>query len=652
MRMRDGRPHDDDGGAREAGRAPGKRTLSEGWTIQRRAGTSAPAAASTGAAKSASAPQGDDPFGLHLGGAALPDPVRLKMETSFGEDFSSVRVHQDSSAASLGALAYARGTDVHFAPGQYDPGSAAGQSLIGHELAHVVQQRAGRVTGVQTKAGVAINSDPALEAEADEMGARAARGEPAPMPGGSGGSAAPVLQGYFVLDPEEMKKVVNHDSTFSGQEAGSDNDNPKSFLDDQSVTNLVQKDTVTALRVSDDGNLAIEDADLVARQAKNFFIAAGLIDGTNEKLEEQGSQYRILADGGTLEVPDHTGNMHTLTRVIAQSATNKEHKGDTLNTPVNCNEMAEDVTGAKGPALKLHTNTKEQLGYSSGSADIATRMSAYVKAYSDTEKDNATRFSWSFYRNDPEAKGKEATGFQYEKRSPPDRITRMFEVTVKTTEDVATFVDLVDTKLPRSTMVRGKDAERRLITIGFGEDRVIGRMEEEPFVALIEARKEIEPLRFPQPPQIDPGLMLEKQGQIGDSYARMDPEDKESVSKKIGINDHANPDIGGAFMINPTGVPDEEDKILDRQKDEKIDAGFPYHWGGVIAKSGADIMTMENYARKDEDGNKKKPVSETRHYFQLYGTPASINDKAETFHQFWSKYFANPLTLSFKNSKK
>lgn len=652
MRMRDGRPHDDDGGAREVGRAPGKRTLSEGWTIQRRAGTSAPAAASTGAATSASAPQGDDPFGLHLGGAALPDPVRLKMETSFGEDFSSVRVHQDGSAASLGALAYARGTDVHFAPGQYDPGSAAGQSLIGHELAHVVQQRAGRVTGVQTKAGVAINSDPALEAEADEMGARAARGEPAPMPGGSGGSAAPVLQGYFVLDPEEMKKVVNHDSTFSGQEAGSDNDNPKSFLDDKSVTNLVQKDTVTALRVADDGNLAIEDADLVARQAKNFFIAAGLIDGTNEKLEEQGSQYRIVADGGTLEVPDHSGSMHTLTRVIAQSAANKEHKGDTLNTAVNCNEIAEDVTGAKGPALKLHTDTKAQLGYSSGTADIATRMSAYVKAYSDTEKDNATRHSWSWFRNDPETKGKEATGFEYEKRSPPDRITRMFEVTVKTTEDVATFVDLVDTKLPRSTMVRGKDAEKRLITVGFGEDRVIGRMEEEPFVALIEARKEIEPLRFPQPPQIDPGLMLEKQGQIGDSYASMDPEDKESVSKKIGINDHANPDIGGAFMINPTGAPDEEDKILDRQKDEKIDAGFPYHWGGVIAKSGADIMTMENYARKDEDGNKKKPVSETRHYFQLYGTPASINDKAETFHQFWSKYFANPLTLSFKNSKK
>ena len=62
------------------------------------------------------------------------------MEASFGTDFSSVRVQEGSQASQLGARAYAQGTDLHFAPGQYQPNTQSGQALIGHELAHVVQQ--------------------------------------------------------------------------------------------------------------------------------------------------------------------------------------------------------------------------------------------------------------------------------------------------------------------------------------------------------------------------------------------------------------------------------------------------------------------------------------------------------------------------------
>ncbi|MEZ5262350.1 MAG: DUF4157 domain-containing protein [Acidimicrobiales bacterium] len=75
------------------------------------------------------------------GGQQLPDGVRQTMEAGFGADFSNVSVHLNSPLApKLGALAFARGTDVHFAPGQFDPSSAAGQHLIAHELTHVVQQ--------------------------------------------------------------------------------------------------------------------------------------------------------------------------------------------------------------------------------------------------------------------------------------------------------------------------------------------------------------------------------------------------------------------------------------------------------------------------------------------------------------------------------
>lgn len=117
------------------------------------------------------------------GANQMPAEVQAKMESAFGADFSGVRIHANSSAATnAGALAYAQGNDIHFAPGQYDPHSQRGQQVLGHELTHVIQQKAGRVvpTG-RVGSGVLVNDDESLEREADEMGARAAAfGTPGP----------------------------------------------------------------------------------------------------------------------------------------------------------------------------------------------------------------------------------------------------------------------------------------------------------------------------------------------------------------------------------------------------------------------------------------------------------------------------------------
>ncbi|HVV82073.1 MAG TPA: DUF4157 domain-containing protein, partial [Kofleriaceae bacterium] len=109
-------------------------------------------------------------------GAPLDGRTRGAMESSFGTSFADVRIHEDGGAEQLGAAAYTRGTDIHFARGAYAPGSQEGAALLGHELTHVEQQRAGAVALPQGK-DAAINADPALEAEADELGARAAAGE-------------------------------------------------------------------------------------------------------------------------------------------------------------------------------------------------------------------------------------------------------------------------------------------------------------------------------------------------------------------------------------------------------------------------------------------------------------------------------------------
>ena len=105
----------------------------------------------------------------------IPDHVIQGMESSFGTDFSSVRVHPDSSKApEVGALAYTQGTDIHFAPGQFKPDTSAGQQLLGHELTHVIQQAKGRVQPTTEVGGMAVNDDLSLEHEADVMGAKAA----------------------------------------------------------------------------------------------------------------------------------------------------------------------------------------------------------------------------------------------------------------------------------------------------------------------------------------------------------------------------------------------------------------------------------------------------------------------------------------------
>lgn len=97
-------------------------------------------------------------------GQPLPLPFRHQMEALFAADLSSVRVYQGHQATHVGAVAFAQGEHIHFAPGRYDPTSAAGQQLLGHELAHVIQQR-DRATNLTVPRGMV---DVELEAEAEE----------------------------------------------------------------------------------------------------------------------------------------------------------------------------------------------------------------------------------------------------------------------------------------------------------------------------------------------------------------------------------------------------------------------------------------------------------------------------------------------------
>ena len=102
-------------------------------------------------------------------GTPLPESVRSSMEQRFGENFAEVRVHTGSDSSeltrALGARAFTTGEDIFFRAGGFQPGTAAGDRLLSHELAHVSQQASAQsaeapVVQLQEEAPAAAEAKP------------------------------------------------------------------------------------------------------------------------------------------------------------------------------------------------------------------------------------------------------------------------------------------------------------------------------------------------------------------------------------------------------------------------------------------------------------------------------------------------------------
>ncbi|MBO7413626.1 MAG: DUF4157 domain-containing protein [Fibrobacter sp.] len=100
----------------------------------------------------------------------MPDNLKSGIESLSGFSMDDVRVHYNSSKpATVQALAYTQGTDIHVAPGQ--------EKHLPHEAWHVAQQMAGRVSPTTNINGMPVNDNAGLEREADVMGEMAVQCE-------------------------------------------------------------------------------------------------------------------------------------------------------------------------------------------------------------------------------------------------------------------------------------------------------------------------------------------------------------------------------------------------------------------------------------------------------------------------------------------
>jgi hypothetical protein len=141
---------------------------------------------------------------LRGSGQPLATPLREEMEGRLGADFSQVRVHTGgaarASAAGLGARAYTSGSHVVIGA------SGGDKQALAHELAHVIQQRQGAVTGTDHGDGLKVsNPSDRFERQAEAMARQVRSGTgpaevAAPRPAGP----APVVQ--RLLDYENFKK--------------------------------------------------------------------------------------------------------------------------------------------------------------------------------------------------------------------------------------------------------------------------------------------------------------------------------------------------------------------------------------------------------------------------------------------------------------
>ena len=116
-------------------------------------------------------------------------------------------------------------------------------------------------------------------------------------------------------------------------------------------------------------------------------------------------------------------------------------------------------------------------------------------------------------------------------------------------------------------------------------------------------------------------------GELSQEFRKFmrDPSTKDKMDgllQEANVNEYMNPDLGNAIVTTSATTPEE---AASRDKENT----FLYHFGTVVAKSGSDYITMENYARREEKNKNKLSGGDPLFFFKMYGTKKD----AVTWHE-------------------
>ena len=129
--------------------------------------------------------------------APLPTATRAKLEAGFGRTLDDVRIHPERrDVRDAGLAAVTLGADVFFAPGRFEPQTAAGEELIAHEAFHTLQgpgaatderiASEASALAIRGRSAAHLSPPPRAHVQRSDRGPARARGsaELAPTPGG------------------------------------------------------------------------------------------------------------------------------------------------------------------------------------------------------------------------------------------------------------------------------------------------------------------------------------------------------------------------------------------------------------------------------------------------------------------------------------
>lgn len=150
----------------------------------------------------------------------------------------------------------------------------------------------------------------------------------------------------------------------------------------------------------------------------------------------------------------------------------------------------------------------------------------------------------------------------------------------------------------------------------------------------------------------DPSRELKEEASLADEIARkyvqaLRDKKTDAILKEMGVNQYAAPAVGEAFVIRNIAVQDESGRVMDYVSRTRKKIDWPYHFAGVVAQSGNDRVTLENYDRSQEQKDTgRQPTLKTadpRWFFQMYG------GGGQSFHSVQAPQYANPITLAVRN---
>ncbi|MGH9123844.1 MAG: hypothetical protein ACRDZ8_03830 [Acidimicrobiales bacterium] len=379
------------------------------------------------------------------------------------------------------------------------------------------------------------------------------------------------------------------------QEKASDD---PSFVDPKTKKTTVTepKSKRPGLRVADNGRVAVEDSDLSTRQAKVFYAEPGVVKESNARLLETGSKYQLFTDAaGVVKAPGKDGPpLHVLDRVLPRDLTTFDasddtygNEGLTMQVEATCDEVAQLIVGTGNigdfPVLKKSIDTV--IGF--GELNVARYLMARRMGKSP---DEAVVVANNALNLGPE-----------------------HDAELKTRTD-----DTLADKEAKGEFDNAKgDAETAEI-IKRNKARLVGGVR-------VEMEKELK-------------------AEISDAYGKLlasRPKLVHQLSDELGLNRMAQPEVGQAFGSIQMRAKDKRDWKTGKHRTEEEGGTWGSHYGAVVAKSGGDSVTLENYARARENQGISDATTQM-YYFQMYGS-----EVGQTWHETWantSRRVVNPLT--------